>query len=162
MLDLTEIEKLQVKLDNDIHYRHGKTYMSTFIQRKLALVVELSELANEVRCFKFWSVKPASEEKVVLEEFVDCLHFTISLGIGIGYNFDEFLFDFNKTNDINLLFLDIVNYVVNLLDNDFILYGKILNSLLLIACTLEFSDEQILNAYYEKNNINHKRQKNSY
>jgi dimeric dUTPase (all-alpha-NTP-PPase superfamily) len=41
----------------------------------------MGELANEVRCFKFWSYKLPSEEKVILEEYVDGIHFITSLAI---------------------------------------------------------------------------------
>ena len=52
----------------------------------LALLVEIGELANETRSFKFWSVKPASEKKIILEEFVDGIHFILSLGIECGFH----------------------------------------------------------------------------
>ena len=38
----------------------------------LELIVELGELANETRCFKYWSVKEANRD-MVLEEYADCL-----------------------------------------------------------------------------------------
>src|SRR6185437_10161779 len=52
-----------------------------FKEKGLALVVELAELANETRCFKFWSTKGPSERAVILEEYVDSIHFILSLGI---------------------------------------------------------------------------------
>jgi dimeric dUTPase (all-alpha-NTP-PPase superfamily) len=44
---------MQEKLDLDIFQKFSKTYGETFAQRKLALLVELAELANEVRSFKY-------------------------------------------------------------------------------------------------------------
>jgi dimeric dUTPase (all-alpha-NTP-PPase superfamily) len=50
-----------------------------------ALLVELGEFANETRCFKFWSLKPASpKEVVILDEYADGMHFFLSLGIPLG------------------------------------------------------------------------------
>jgi dimeric dUTPase (all-alpha-NTP-PPase superfamily) len=45
----------------------------------LAISVEVSELANEVRSFKHWSKKEASTYSVVLEEYVDIFHFMLSI-----------------------------------------------------------------------------------
>lgn len=45
----------------------------------LAAIVELGEMANEIRCFKHWSKKPSSSRSVVLEEYVDVLHFFLSI-----------------------------------------------------------------------------------
>ncbi len=49
------------------------------LKRDLALTIELAELANETRCFKYWSSKGPSEREVILEEFVDSIHFLLSL-----------------------------------------------------------------------------------
>lgn len=35
--------------------------------------MEFGELANETRCFKYWSIKPMSDKEVILEEYIDCL-----------------------------------------------------------------------------------------
>src|SRR5699024_11074132 len=59
-----------------------------FEAKYLALLVELGELANETRCFKFWSKKPGSDRAVILEEFVDNLHFILLLGIEKEYLFE--------------------------------------------------------------------------
>lgn len=47
--------------------------------RLLAFVVEIGECANEVRSFKHWSKKGPSKRSVILEEYVDALHFLLSL-----------------------------------------------------------------------------------
>ena len=58
-------------------------------EKILALLVELGELANETRCFKFWSQKPSSDKAVVLEEYVDSIHFLLSIGLEKGYTFSQ-------------------------------------------------------------------------
>ena len=40
---------------------------------KLELLVEFGELANETRCFKFWSKRQKGDKEKVLEEYIDCL-----------------------------------------------------------------------------------------
>ena len=52
-INLSEIFDQQIELDKHIHSNHHLSYDDIFEELKLALAVELGELANEVRCFKF-------------------------------------------------------------------------------------------------------------
>ena len=81
MIDLEELYNLQASLDAEIANNHHVTYESTFERRLLALIVEIGELANETRCFKYWSNKGPSAKEVVMDEFADGIHFLLSLGI---------------------------------------------------------------------------------
>jgi dimeric dUTPase (all-alpha-NTP-PPase superfamily) len=53
LIDLTDIFEKQGKLDANIHNKRKVSYSIIVDEIKLALLVELGELANEVRCFKF-------------------------------------------------------------------------------------------------------------
>lgn len=60
----------------------------TLIPNKiLALQVELAELANEWKGFKHWSDKPMDRDKALVE-YVDCLHFILSIGNDLNINKD--------------------------------------------------------------------------
>jgi dimeric dUTPase (all-alpha-NTP-PPase superfamily) len=52
-LKLDDIIESQKILDQTIQVRHNTSYEKTLAELKLALFVELGELANEVRSFKF-------------------------------------------------------------------------------------------------------------
>ena len=67
-IDLSEIFDQQVKLDKHIQSNHNLRYEDILEELKLALAVEMGELANEVRCFKFWSFKLPSEKKQAYEK----------------------------------------------------------------------------------------------
>ncbi|MFV0424792.1 MAG: dUTP diphosphatase [Bacilli bacterium] len=162
MLNLLEIVDLQKKLDDSIHNKHQKTYEETFRHRKLALLVELGELANEVRSFKYWSIKPASPNEVILEEFVDCLHFTVSLGIGMDIKFNELQISERQTDDINLLFIETIDSVVKLDSINNKTYYTMFDYIFSLAKELGFNSNEIFDSYINKNKINHKRQENSY
>ena len=84
-MNLGKLFLAQKELDARIEEQHPRAEGEIRNPEKvLALLVELGELANETRCFKFWSFKPASEKKVILEEFVDGIHFLLSLGLEMG------------------------------------------------------------------------------
>lgn len=84
-MTLQEWFAMQADLDYFIQAEHQLQNEDLFEKKILSLLVELGELANETRCFKFWSRKPPSDEKVILEEFVDGVHFILSIGLELGY-----------------------------------------------------------------------------
>ena len=81
--DLTNLYQKQAELDQRIAENHNISYETTRERRILALLVEFGEFANATRCFKYWSNKPSEALDVVLDEYVDGLHFFLSLGIDI-------------------------------------------------------------------------------
>ena len=83
MIDLTNLYLKQAELDACIAENHHVSYETTRERRILALLVEIGEFANATRCFKYWSNKPSEAQDIVLDEYVDGLHFFLSLGIDI-------------------------------------------------------------------------------
>lgn len=67
----------------------------------MALSVEVSELANEIRSFKHWSNKGASERGIILGEYVDVLHFFLSIGNQLGFTGAEVIDAYFCKNKIN-------------------------------------------------------------
>src|SRR5690625_5205965 len=99
--------KMQQKLDTYIVDNHKLHDENLFDKKMLALLVELGELANETRCFKFWSTKDANDTDVILEEYVDNIHFLLSIGLEKGYTFnqDDILHtNLSKTEQFNQVF----------------------------------------------------------
>lgn len=163
LIDLTDIFQMQIKLDNDIHTKHGVSYHSVIQEIKLALLVELGELANEIRSFKFWSTKLPSEKKVILEEYVDGIHFLTSMCIREKISGQFEIPNIKPIHDK----LAITKFFNNLFDlsnkldtpSDIIhWYQKYLE----LGYLLGFDVNDIKNAYHLKNQINIDRQLNNY
>src|SRR5699024_5876901 len=86
--DWTKLFNMQAKLDQYIAENHNLTKKDNLVSKRyLALLVELGELANETRCFKFWSTKAPSHNDVILEEYVDGVHFILSLVLDLDFRF---------------------------------------------------------------------------
>ncbi len=83
-IDFIELFKKQKELDLEIQEKHDVTYENTMTRRSLALFVEIGELANATRCFKYWSYKPSESKERVMDEYADGLHFLLSLGIALN------------------------------------------------------------------------------
>ncbi|WP_125152428.1 dUTP diphosphatase [Clostridium rectalis] len=164
---LKEMFETQKKLDEHINKNH-KIKNNTIIKKTVSLIVELSECANEIRFFKFWSNKGPSSKEVILEEYVDVIHFALSIANSLN---SEYIFNRDYVNrldylSLELIFLDIINTTTELynikekglIENKFIeLLEKILG-----FGSIWFSFKEIETAYYKKNAINHNRQNNGY
>lgn len=104
----------------------------------------------------------------LLEEFVDCLHFILSIGNDLHFDYAEFLKrQAAMAGDINLLFIDVMASTTEIILNygtDFARYSlyATLRRFLKIGRKLGFTEEQIEEAYWEKYEINKQRQRDGY
>lgn len=160
-MNWTSLFAMQRELDARIKEEHQLTG-NQFDERLLALLVELGELANETRSFKFWSKKGPSPQSVILEEYVDGVHFLLSLGLALGYEPDDF-----PTGDAYLdatdAFLDVFRKVTNFgLSKTEAMYETLVVAYLELGYTLGFTEEMITEAYWAKNEVNHERQNQGY
>jgi len=161
-MNLQKLFQMQDALDKRILAEHNLAGIPLLRKKILSLQVELGELANETRCFKFWSTKNPSSDDVILEEYVDCLHFILS--IGIEKNFEDITLNTKYvtcelSEQFLNLYINISDFVTcSSLDN----YFNIFQNFLSLGENLGFSKEGIENAYLYKNNINHERQDNGY
>ena len=161
-MNLHKLFTMQRALDQYIQSNKQVTE-DVFVKKGLALIVELAELANETRCFKFWSEKGPSERSVILEEYVDSIHFILSLGIEKGFEDLKEWPHKSIDGDLTALFIGANESVLTFLNEAtqnhyeklWIMYGA-------IADKLGFSSEDVLQAYIEKNQTNYDRQKSGY
>lgn len=85
---LNKLKVKQAKLDSFIFKKHDTNHRQTFRLRIISFLVELNEFYNEERSFKFWSNRPASNLEVLLDEYIDALHFLLSVSCDINFNFE--------------------------------------------------------------------------
>lgn len=187
-MNLNELFETQKKLDAGIVERKVLEGQDLLPEKILALLTELGELSNEWRGFKFWkedkeprihatehdffSDEVIREWNPLLEEYVDCLHFILSIGLELGFeriNFkasrDEYLshrIDF-KAESVTLQFNNVFRFVVEFdeepLSDEFV---SVVLSFVVLGELLGFTWDQIETAYYDKNKINHERQNTNY
>ncbi len=161
-LPLTTIRALQNDLDERIMAIHHVTRDQTRAKRVLALVVEIGELANETRCFKYWSLKGPSEKETLLEELSDTVHFIVSLGIDLKDSAETMDF-IERPEDLSTQFCDWVEAVLALREHyDLTHYRHALSYIGSVALALGFSANDVHDFYVRKNEINHTRQSNRY
>lgn len=163
-MQLAKLFKMQQALDHHIEVKHELQNEDLFNRKVLALLVELGELANETRCFKFWSIKPSSEKSVVLEEFVDGVHFILSLGIECEFqNLQYTITDEPSAVNVSEQFLLIYEQVSNFKNNKNVdSFKSLLESYIQLGALLGITYEEMEEAYFKKNEVNYQRQQNDY
>lgn len=163
-MNLKKLFDMQKGLDRHIEAQHQLDSDNLFNRKVLALLVELGELANETRCFKFWSLKGPSADDVILEEFVDGLHFILSLGIECEFEDKaELTFRTEQSEDLTEQFLSLYQWIGEFRETRmFHDYQTILNEYLHLAGLMGFSMNQIEQAYIQKNEVNYERQQQGY
>jgi len=161
-MNLQELFTMQKTLDAYIQSEKNISH-DVFLEKGLALLIELAELANETRCFKFWSEKGPSEKGVLLEEYVDSIHFLLSLGIEMNINDLEKWPPEHPEESLTLLFLHTqVSINQFLLEPTKVSYADVWSWYGAIATNLGFTHEEVLRAYVEKNEKNYERQRTGY
>ncbi|KGM44876.1 dUTP diphosphatase [Neobacillus niacini] len=163
-MQLEKLFRMQQALDQHIVEKHELQNEDLFNRKVLALLVELGELANETRCFKFWSIKPSSEKSVVLEEFVDGIHFILSLGIECGFQNLDYKLELepstlSTTEQFLLIYEKVNEFKDSKKDCDFQI---LLQCYLQLGTLLGISYEEMEKAYFAKNEVNYQRQQNNY
>jgi dimeric dUTPase (all-alpha-NTP-PPase superfamily) len=202
-MNLERLFEIQKVLDEKIVVSKGLQGQNLLDKKILALQVELGELANEHRGFKFWSNDQEPRRKgqaiacsncegrgrdpyetmaycyycngsgvkgykdPLLEEYVDCLHFILSIGLDLKLTninpwtiFErtitrQFIECFSKIQTIHFLSRvdgEVTKETYEVAFSVFVSLGEMLG----------FTWKQIEQAYLDKNKVNHERQANGY
>ncbi|SFH91712.1 Dimeric dUTPase, all-alpha-NTP-PPase (MazG) superfamily [Tindallia magadiensis] len=161
-MDWIKLYNRQRELDLFIQKNHQLENESLTDRKILAFQVELGELANETRCFKFWSHKTASSKEVILEEYVDGLHFLLSLGLEMDYRFNE-LEPGSICEDEIRQFLSVYHAVSQFeKERDEAAFHHLFQSFLSLGEKLGFTRAEVMESYLAKNEVNHQRQDEGY
>ena len=201
-MNLAKLFELQKELDARILAKHPPKEGEDRLAKKiLALQVELGELANEWRGFKYWSndQKPRRAvyeiceycegrktlgfqqescwycggtglqvvKRPLLEEYVDCLHFTLSIGLELNFT-DIDVWKVKETTTTNR-FIECFGTIYNIhfqktVNSEVprVMYEHLFAYFIGLGEMLGFTLVQVEQAYYKKNRLNHQRQETNY
>jgi len=209
-MSLEKLFEMQKVLDERIIKEKGLGGQDLTLNTVTALIVELGEFANEGRWFKHWSNDQEARTKSIcedcggdgvtglyddvdcfcenttnplLEEYVDCLHFFLSLANKKGwqdlmYIHEDAIWEVEEEGfdgGLSGAFVEMVYHLTNAFikkDNGEDIAGMTFTQFsfrsawfIFIAIGIvgfKFTLEQIEQAYIVKNEINHQRQENGY
>ncbi|MET3682603.1 dimeric dUTPase (all-alpha-NTP-PPase superfamily) [Alkalibacillus flavidus] len=162
-MDWKRLYRMQAELDQHIMNAIPQTKDEIYDDKVLALYVEIGELANETRCFKYWSQKGPSDRETILEEYVDGIHFILSIGLDLGFHFDDEVLDIPNVDRLTTGFQSVYSAIERLKQSkDRVDYDRLMNQYLALGHVLSFSTDDIVQAYIDKNEKNHERQEQGY
>ena len=185
-MNLNKLFDTQRIIDARIEKEHPRVEGEDRLSKKiLALLVELGELANEWRGFKFWSKDQEPSMKLIdeefdlihmesigleqknplLEEYVDCLHFILSIGLELDFFYENLmpsLKAMNITKQFNAILYEVSEIEIDIKNRRKFHLAQTLRAFIGLGEMLGLTWEQIEQAYYDKNRINHSRQDTGY
>jgi dimeric dUTPase (all-alpha-NTP-PPase superfamily) len=162
-MNLEELYQLQIELDRVIVENLGlQDNFNSFDyvdKRVFALKVELGEFSNEVGWFKYWKRSHVMDREKTLEELADVIHFFLSVGISRKYTFIK------EANPEAWSKVPLQHLFRYLMENNYDSSGKWINGfeqLICIGLKLDYTIDEILQAYRDKREENFRRQERKY
>lgn len=160
-MNLNSLFEKQKELDKYIYEKNNVTAKEVFERKIVALLVELGELANELQFFKYWKENINIDSQRAIEEYIDVIHFTISIANAVGVHEHKYID--TKPRDLNKLFLGITNLATVISVSKSKDHVKsLINNVIALGYQLGLNEEIVLAEYNKKNEVNYARQESGY
>ena len=163
-MNYDKLFEAQRKLDEHIINEKQLHGQDLFHKKVAALLCEIQEVSNEVRDFKYWSLKPPNMEKA-LEETVDVLHFILSLGNDLNISsstVEEQPARVYKDLTEQFIALSYTAVCIAIYNDKKMYFLETIKMFKGLVHLLGFTNEQLEQAYYQKNRLNYQRQETNY
>ncbi|MCP4336728.1 MAG: dUTPase [Mycoplasma sp.] len=160
-MDFKKIISMQKQLDLNIEKTHKVKAEEVINHKIVALIVEIAEFANEIQSFKYWKKNKNINNELILEEFVDGIHFLLSLSIQKNSStiIEPIVISNDEVLQLGQIFLE-----ASKLKEDFSKeqIEKTFGVYMGIAKIIGLKDKEIESFYIEKNKVNFKRLSTGY
>lgn len=155
-MDLPRLFHYQSRLNRRIIEKRGlKGERERIETQRLALLVEIGELANSWRGFKVWQTDRSPRRPEMLEEYSDCLHFFASTGLKLGVDPAKVKMQAIRLGDTISQFRELFRRVSGMETPED--WEASFQLFLGLGEMLGLSDEEIKQAYLRKHEINYRR-----
>ena len=161
MEEWNKIFEINKKLDEEFIKKCNCNSEEYYKKNCIELIVEISEFANETKCFKYWSIKSADKDKV-LEEYADAITMTLSFFTTLNVELDN-IGNHCETDDVIVVFNELFKDASCMLESGSEeLIKRIFSNLIYVGELLNYSKEDIYEACYKKMNIVRERLNSNY
>ncbi|QJG67011.1 dUTP diphosphatase [Mycoplasma phocoenae] len=160
-MNLEKVFNIQELLDEKFAENISPDEQNLEIKRIIALLVEIGEFANEVQAFKYWKVNKNLDRVKILEEFADGIHFLSSMSYkkNVDFEISPITLSTDFTIQLSHVYMEASKLFNNLTKEQL----KYVYELYLgLGVTAGISEQEILDSFYRKNEINFQRAKNKY
>lgn len=152
-MNLMKLFELQENLDQRIGKGISIDKTSLISKKTLALQVKMAQLANETRCFNFWSNDRTINKDLILKSYINSLCFMLTLGIEKGFTDISIKIkpnEYDITSQFLNLYIDINDFVISSSKDHYI---TLFEDFISLGNKLGFSLKEIENAYYYNNSF---------
>ena len=142
MKEYIEYYQRNKQLDKMYEEKYGSIDNKCYEKNCLELIVEICELCNESKCFKYWTIKKPKMEDVY-EELADCITMILTMYYVLDLELDS-LKEHHTSSDV----LEIINYIYSqgtklMKDINEDLVKDLLSNLFYLAELLNLDKEEI-------------------
>lgn len=139
ILELYNKEKI---INKEFRRKYNYKDEDIFYKQVLELICELSELAYETKCFKYWKDEKQSSAEITIPEFADCLMITLCFCDLAQIEINDVVEA--KENNIVKVFIELNKLASSItIDLDKNVLLSILSYLLNVSKLLGYSDEEL-------------------
>lgn len=142
MINIIKIYDKEKIINSKFKEKYNYSDPTIFYKQVLELIVEISELAYETKCFKYWKLDKPSPAEITIPEYADCLMITLCLCDLANIEINNLINI--KEDDMVKIFIKL-NYLASQITMDLNeqLLLEILSHLLKLAQLLGFTDNQL-------------------
>lgn len=149
---------MEMELNTIIFMNHGIEFGSKHLENKLNLTVEISELLNKSEIHKYWKNNIPKDKNELLEEYVDIWH--MALNVGNDINIPGEHYGIEKKDSIAKQF-DALFFTAQSAYSP-MGWHCFISQLKGLGIMLNFTSEEVKEAFMNKWKVNIKRQKDGY
>lgn len=165
-MNLGKLFEMQKVLNERIIRGKGLEDQDITLNTVLALYAELGELLNECRFFKHWSDDKEMRREKALVEYVDGLHFILTIGLQLNIDDIDLSFRTEESHkyggvdeQFKWIYATLSKLSINNFEPD---YRLLVYEFISLGEMLGFTWDEIVQAYMDKNKVNHQRQESGY
>ncbi|WP_342268675.1 dUTP diphosphatase [Spiroplasma endosymbiont of Aspidapion aeneum] len=166
MIDFKTLEKIRCKQKElDAFLLKGQDTNSVELKEKrvLAFIVELCEFLNEEKSFKYWKKDKTIAREKLVEEYIDGIHFLMSLINEQNLDFNNYKIKDNKHEKFHIISLSIVENAARYSHTRKIEdLWKFVDLYLSLTSHIDLEEDELFDIYDKKNKINIDRSNNGY
>ena len=155
-MQISDLFKIQKEINNKLIIDPSLSDYKLFARKHLQLEIKMSDLANETQCYKYWlNDDSILDKQLIFKKYVACFKQILSLGLDNNYDsiIEDVVFqpsEYCLSDQFLNLYIDINDLIISPSEDHFI---TLTEDFLSLGISLGFSEQMILDGFYDYNNI---------
>lgn len=153
-MKISNLFKIQADNNSSLKIDSTLTDYKLFARKNLQLHIELSALATQTQCYKYWVHNDEdADSQFVFEKYISCLKQIFSLGLDNEYNYIEEVnvkpAESCLSDQFLSLYIDLNDMIISPSEDHFL---TLLEDYLTLGLSLGFSEDNIIKGFSKYSN----------